>query len=324
MKRLDDPFFDVTAPIASGYLERESGHRVYWEESGAADGAPIVLVHGGPGGANQPGMRRFVDPAKFRIIQFDQRGCGKSEPAGELSANTLQATIADMEALRIARRIDRWIVSGGSWGSAVALAYGEAHPERCLGLLLVSMWLCRPRDTQWWFHGVRTVFPELWDEFARHVPECERTDLRSAYCTRILQGDAETAAAFARRLYLYEEGFMRFAAPLAPADPARGEAYGRIFAHYAANDFFLRDDQLLAQAEKVAHLPAIIITGRYDMCTPPDNAYDLAKLLPKAELRIIAGAGHYPTEERMSLACVAGVSDILARIQPPAERKNVA
>lgn len=305
MRRLDDPFFDVQPARAEGHLERPGGHRVYWQDAGRADGPAIVLVHGGPGGASSDGHRRVLDSGALRIVQFDQRGCGRSQPTGALGDNTLQHTLGDMEALRTRLGIERWIVAGGSWGSTVAVAYAEAHPDRVLGLVSVGTWLVRRKDVEWWFQGVRTLFPELWEAFAAPIPAEERSDLRRAYCRRILEHGDDAAA---QRLYLYEEGFMHFDAPLAPPDPQRGRVYARIFAHYAARDFFLRENQLIEDAPRIAQLPALLITGRYDACTTPDNAYDLACALPRAELRIVAGAGHYPTEHALAVAC--------ARAQP--------
>ncbi|WP_421837035.1 alpha/beta fold hydrolase [Novosphingobium sp.] len=243
-----------------------------------------------------------------------QRGCGQSTPRGELAANSLQHSIADMEALRRHLGIERWLVSGGSWGSTLALAYAQAHPERCLGLFLVGAWLCRKRDTRWWFHGVRALFPELWEAFAGAVPPEERGDLRAAYCKRILGDDPEIAAEFATRLFLYEEGFMHFDAPLTPPDPARGRDYGRIFAHFAAHDFFVDDDQLLRDAHRLAGIPVHIITGRYDCCTTPENAFDLAQAVPHAVLEIVPGAGHYPTEPTFARAVARAAQGFAARV----------
>ena len=315
MRRLDDPFFPVEACRCSGHLPEQDGHRIYFEDSGNPDGTPIVLCHGGPGGSNAPGFRRLMDSQRCRIIQFDQRGCGQSEPAGELSQNSLQRTLDDMERLRTHLGVERWIVTGGSWGSTVALAYAEAHPDRCLALMLVSTWLCRSKDVHWWFQGVRTYFPELWEAFAALVPPGERQDLRRAYCQRILRGEADIASEAARYLYTYEEGFMHFDAPLLPTDPNRGERYGRIFAHYADNDFFLRENQLIEEADRLGNMPVLLVTGRYDSCTTPDNAYDLAQQLPAADLRIVAGAGHYPTERAMAVACIQACNDLLAMAQ---------
>ena len=304
MQRLDDLFFPVTPPRQHGHLERDNGHRIYYEVSGAEDGIPVLLCHGGPGGSNGPGFRRYLDAERFCIVQFDQRGCGQSERQGRLQDNSLQHTITDMEALREHLSLDAWIVSGGSWGATVALAYGEAYPERCLGLQLVSLWLCRQRDMEWWFHGVRAIFPELWQAFAEAVPAAERDDLRTAYCERILGDDQTIADRFATQLFLYEEGFMHFDAPLVPSDPARGKHYGRIFAHYARHDFFLEEGQLLRDAQRLVNVPVSIITGRYDCCTVPENAFALAQVLPHANLEIVAGAGHYPSELPMARAIV--------------------
>jgi proline iminopeptidase len=315
MRRLDDPFCVMTAPRAEGHLDVGDGHRLYWLEMGVPDGLPMISCHGGPGGGMLLGAGRFSDGAALRAIHFDQRGCGKSEPRGRLEANSLQHTIADMERLRVHLGIERWVVSGGSWGSTVALAYAETHPERCLGLFLVGTWLCRRRDTHWWFQGVRALFPELWEAFASQVPAAEREDLRAAYCRRILEGDPETAARFATSLYLYEEGFMHFDAPLQPADPSRGPDYGRIFAHYAANDFFVDDDELLRNAHRIAHLPVYLITGRYDCCTTPENAHDLKAVLPGATLEIVPGAGHYPTEPTFARAVARGAQQFLAGLR---------
>ena len=314
MKRLDDPFFPVRPPRAEGMLARDNGHAIYWEDAGALGGMPVIQCHGGPGGSSNAARRRFYDDALFRIVRFDQRGCGRSTPAGHLDGITLQATIADMEAIREMLGIEKWIVAGGSWGSTVALAYAEAHPDRCLGLNLTCMWLCRAEDIDWWFHGVRTMFPELWASFASLVEPDERHDMRAAYVKRILGNDKDLAAQAGARLRDYEVGFMQFDAGLAEGDPAQGAAYGRIFAHYAKHDFFVRDTELLDNAHRVAHLPVDIVTGRYDCCCPPKNSYDLARVLPKAELTIVPGAGHYSTEVAMSQAVARAPARLRARI----------
>lgn len=314
MRRADDLFFDMTGVRAEGLLDVGDGHHVYWTEAGSAEGVPLISCHGGPGGAMMAGSGRFTDGRRIRHIQFDQRGCGRSTPRNELAANSLAHTIADMERLRIHLGVERWIVSGGSWGSTVALAYAQAFPDRCLGVFLVSLWLCRKSDTQWWFQGVRAIFPELWAQFAGFVPADERDDLRRAYCRRILGADAEIAREAATRLFLYEEGFMHFDAPIAPANRERGPDYGRIFAHYAAHDFFVDDDELLRNAHRIAHLPVTIITGRYDCCTTPENAWALAQALPNAVLEIVPGAGHYPTEPAMGYAVARASKAFLDRV----------
>jgi proline iminopeptidase len=320
MQRLDDTYYPVTSPRKVGHLERDHGHRIHWTDSGNEQGVALVLCHGGPGGSSSDGYRRFCDPQKYRVIQFDQRGCGKSEAQHDLVANTLQHSITDLEALRIYLEIPQWIVAGGSWGSTLALAYAEAYQERCLGLLLISTWLCREQDIQWWFHGVRTVFPELWEQFSETVPVSERHDLRQAYCSRILGKDKTVADHFATQLYMYEEGFMHFDSPLVPTNPERGPRYGRIFAHYASNNFFLEENQLLTEANKIAHLPAIMVTGRYDMCTTVSNTYDLSKALRNASVRVVPAAGHYPTESRLSVATTQAADDIWHMVQNGADK----
>ncbi len=315
MQRLDDPFYPVTAPRTEGLMDRGDGHMIYWQETGARDGLPLIICHGGPGGSTTDSYRRFIDASAYRIVQFDQHGCGRSQPPGALDCNTLQATIGDMEAIREHLSIERWVVAGGSWGAAVALAYAEAHPGRCLGLNLIGMWLLRRRDIEWWFAGVRALFPELHDDFASYIPKSERGDLRKAYCARILGPDSVVASEAAIRLFFYEEGFMHFDAPLTPPDAERGAAYGQIFAHYAAHDFFLHEDQLIKDAHRVAHLPALLVTGRYDCCTTPENAYDLKQLLPNAELRIIGAAGHYPTEQMLATAVAHASNDLWRRVR---------
>lgn len=301
MQRLDDPFFLIEPVRTEGHLERDGGHAIFWQDAGAEANMPVIVIHGGPGGSLAESRRRFFDPTKFRVVQFDQRGCGKSTPAGKLDGNSLQATLGDIEALREHLRIDKWMVSGSSWGSTVAIAYAEAFPEHCLGVNLTCLWLCRREDVHWWFHGVRTMFPELWESFASLVLPEERGDLRAAYVRRILGNDAAVAKEAGERLFLYEQGFMQFDAPVvAPEVATKGDAYGRIFAHYAANWFFVRDNQLLEDAPRIAYLPIEVVTGRYDCCTPPSNSYDFRAALPNAHLTIVPGGGHFPTEVAMA------------------------
>lgn len=311
MRRLDDHYFRITKVLKSGLMDVGHGHKIHWEESGNPDGVPLLLIHGGPGGRQSQHYRIFTDPEKFRIIQFDQRGCGYSEPTGKLEANSLQDTLRDIEVLREYFAIEQWIVTGGSWGSTVALAYAEEYPTRCLGLLLVSMWLCRDQDMQWWYQGVRKFFPELWAQFSALIPETEWGDLRTAYNDRILQGDDELA----HHLFLYEEAFMRFDAPLAPPQNDNSINYGRIFSHYSRNGFFLEDNQLLKNAQKIKDLPTMIVTGRYDMCTTPDNAYDLAENLDNVDLTFVPSAGHNPMELPMSRACLVAMNQLQEKIK---------
>lgn len=314
VRRMDDPFFPAGTPRAEGMLARPGGHTIHWSDSGAIGGMPVIVCHGGPGGSNAAFRRRFYDPSLFRIIQFDQRGCGRSTPVGLLAENSLQATIGDMEALRTLLGVERWMVAGGSWGSVVAVAYAEAHPQRCLGLNLTAQWLCRAKDIDWWFQGVRVMFPELWEAFASLVAPEERGDLRRAYARMIVEDSSEAADAAARQLHVYEQGFMRFDTPLEEPDPAAGARYGRIFAHYAIHDFFVRDTQLLDEAGRIAHLPVEMVVGRYDCCCTPDNSYDLAARLPHANLVVVPGGGHSAGEPAMAQAVAGAAGRLRARI----------
>ncbi len=304
MRRIDDVFYPVPPTRAEGMLAVGDGHEVHWEESGNPDGVAWIEAHGGPGGRANAFLRALIDGERCRIVQFDQRGCGRSTPAGELTANSLQHTIADMEAIRTHLGIERWIVGGASWGSTVALAYAQAHPERCLGVKVSGIWLCRQADVHWWYHGVRQVFPELWDAYAAGVAEDERGDLRGAYHRRILGEDPAVAQAAAQAQFYYEEGFMRLEPPFAAPPPERALAYSRIFAHYAINDFWVRENQIIEDAPRLAGIPVSLTTGRYDMCTTPVQAWDLAKALEPDRVRInlVNAAGHYPSEPAMSRA----------------------
>jgi len=304
VRRLDDPFFAIDEPRAEGLLAVGDGHCIHWSDSGAADGAAWIEVHGGPGSGANPAYRGLIDGRRCRIIQFDQRGCGASTPAGELVANSLEHTIADMEALRDHLRVEHWIVGGASWGSTVALAYAEAHPERCMGVKVSGVWLARPRDVAWWYRGVREIFPELWEAYAAPIPEAERSELRRAYHARIMSADPAVSAPAAIDQFLYEDGFMRFEPTSTPPTPDRGLAYSRIFAHYAINDFWLRPNQLIEDAPRLAGVPVSLTTGRYDMCATPVQAWDMARALEPARVRlqIAGGAGHNPFEPAMARA----------------------
>lgn len=305
MRRLDDPYFPVTAARAEGLLPVSEGHAIHYEDSGALDGVPWIEAHGGPGGRANRFLRGLIDGERCRIIQFDQRGCGASTPVGELANNTLQHTIADMEALREHLGIERWIVGGPSWGSTVALAYAQAHPERTLGVKVSGVWLLRRRDIDWWYNGVRELFPDVWHAYASPIPEAERSDLRRAYYRRIMDPDPAVSEPAGQAQYLFEEAYMHFEPPFAPPNAAgRGLAYSRVFATYAVNDFWLRENQLIEDAHRLRGIPVSLTTGRYDCCTTPVQAFDLAQALEpdRVRLQIVNAAGHYPSEPAMGRA----------------------
>ena len=284
------------APYASGMLETAGIHRVYWETSGNPDGIPVLFVHGGPGSGASPNQRRFFDPARYRIVLFDQRGSGRSTPHGELADNTTPQLIADMEALRRALGIETWLVFGGSWGSTLALAYAEAHPEHCRGLVLRGIFLCRPSEIDWFLYGIRAFFPEAQRQLAGFIPEDERGDLLTAYHRRLLDPDPAVHQPAAYQWATFEAS----CSTLLPS-PELVAAFGsemtalslsRIEAHYFVNNIFLPDNSLLANVDRIRAIPAIIVQGRYDAVCPIVSADELARAWPEARYVIVPDAGH--------------------------------
>jgi len=292
----------------SGMLALDHGHTLYYEESGNPNGAPVLFLHGGPGAGATTGHRRFFDPQHYRIIIFDQRGAGRSTPLGGLEANTTPILIADIELLRQHLGVSRWLVFGGSWGSTLALAYAEAHPHRCQGLILRGIFLCRNSEIEWFLYGLRHLFPEAWDTFVAPIPEDERHDLLNAYHRRLTDPDPAIHLPAARTWSAYEGA----CSTLLP-DPetvghfaSDGVALGlaRIEAHYFRNQIFLPENALLDNIQRIRHLPAIIVQGRYDAVCPIVSADDLHKAWPEAEYVIIPDAGHSAWEPGITAALV--------------------
>src|SRR3954471_21380982 len=251
--------FPPLAPIRSGMLAVDDLHTIYWEEVGNPDGIPVIFLHGGPGAGLSPQHRRFFDPEQYRVILFDQRGAGKSLPLGERRNNTTQLLIEDIERLRALFNIEQWIVFGGSWGSTLALAYGEAHPERCLGFVLRGIFLCRQSEIDWFLYGLRHIFPEAWQKFTAPLPEAERADLLEGYFKRLMDPDPAIHMPAARAWGVYEgscstllpspETVRAFAGDVLALGLARMEA------HYFVNDIFLPENQLLANIHKLRKIP---------------------------------------------------------------------
>ena len=273
---------------------------MYWEQSGRPDGAPVVFLHGGPGAGAKPGDRRFFDPSHYRIVVFDQRGAGRSRPLGALAHNTTAHLVADIERLRTYLGIGRWIVFGGSWGSTLALAYAEAHPDRCRALALRGIFLCRPQEIDWFLYGMGRFFPEAWDDFAGAMPPGERSDLLAAYRRRLDDPDpaVHMPAALAWSRY---EGRCSTLHPSAEtvAEFERDElalGLARIEAHYFANRIFLPENALLDRAGRIRDIPGFIVQGRYDMVCPMASAADLAAAWPAAELIVCEDSGHSSSE----------------------------
>lgn len=304
-------------PRKVGRLQVSDLHELYWEECGNAAGLPVVALHGGPGGGSSPEMRRFFDPRKYRIILFDQRGCGRSSPHSELRENTTWDLVSDIEALREHLGVDKWLVFGGSWGSTLALAYAAKHRDRVLGLLLRGIFLLRESEIRWFYQeGASHIFPDAFERYVAPIPVAERSDLLDAFYRR-LTGDspavrAEAAAAWAR----WEGETLSIQGP--QQRPPRFDeadfldAFARIECHYFRHKgFFERDGWLLEAAAHFGDLPGVIVHGRYDVITPLSSAWDLARAWPAAVLKIIPDAGHSSLEPGIVSELVKA-SDMLA------------
>jgi len=289
-------------PYRSGLLRVGGGHEVYFEECGNPQGEPALVVHGGPGGGSNPTMRRYHNPKHYRIVLFDQRGCGRSTPHASLTENTTWHLVDDMEKLRAHLGIERWQLVGGSWGSTLALAYAERHPERVTAMILRGIFLLRRRELEWFYQeGCSWLFPDAFEAYQRVIPVSERGDMIRAYYKRLTDPDREVQLSAARAWSIWEGTTLSLL-----QDPDRirlfgAEAYAVAFAriecHYFINGgFFERDGQLLTDADRVRNVPGTIVHGRYDVVTPVKNAWDLKRVWPRADLRIVPDAGHAMTE----------------------------
>lgn len=283
-------------PYASGMLHTPGIHRIYWETSGNPEGIPVVFVHGGPGSGTSPIQRRFFNPARYRIILFDQRGSGRSTPHGELTDNTTPHLIADMEALRRELGIESWLVFGGSWGSTLALAYAEAHPAHCRGLVLRGIFLCRPSEIDWFLYGIRAFFPEAQRKLAEFIPPSERDDLLAAYHRRLVDPDPAVHQPAALQWATFEASCSTLLPNPDHVSAFRNEktalSLSRIEVHYFINRIFLPDNSLLANIDRIRSIPAVIVQGRYDAVCPIASADDLARAWPEARFIVVADAGH--------------------------------
>jgi proline iminopeptidase len=290
------------APYRTGRLKVSPLHEIYFEECGNMQGKPVVLLHGGPGGGSNPLMRRYHDPARYRIVLFDQRGCGRSTPHASLEENTTWHLVDDIESLRTHLGIERWQVLGGSWGSTLALAYAETHPERVTELVLRGIFTLRRSELEWFYQeGCSWIFPDAFADFARVIPPEERDDMIAAYHARLTAADPEVQMEAARAWSAWEgktlsllpdaERVKRF------SEDAYALAFARIECHYFINGgFFDSDDQLIANGHRLHRIPGVIVHGRYDVVTPVKIASDLAQAWPQAKLRVVPDSGHAMTE----------------------------
>ena len=312
--RLD--LFPEIQPYARGVLDLDGRHTMYWEQSGNPEGEPVVFLHGGPGAGASPAHRRFFDPSHYRIVVFDQRGCGRSRPYADLTDNTTWHLVDDMERLRRHLGIDRWLVFGGSWGAALALAYGVRWPDRCTGFVLRGVFLGNRREVDWFLYGMGTVFPEAWRSFRDFLPESERHDVLNAYYARLVSADPTVHRAAAAAWSRYETACSNLI-PRAD-DVAGGDgaalALARLEAHYFVNDVFLVDGELLNGIGALRHLPAAIVQGRYDMVCPVITADTLARAWPEAEYQIVPDAGHSAMEPGIRTALVHATEAMKTRL----------
>ncbi|APV50418.1 prolyl aminopeptidase [Betaproteobacteria bacterium GR16-43] len=310
------PLFPAIEPYMTGSLDLDAPHRMYYEQSGNPKGVPVVFLHGGPGAGASPVHRQFFDPAFYRIVVLDQRGAGRSTPLGCLENNTTPLLIGDLEKLRAVLGIEKWFVFGGSWGSTLALAYAEHHPNRCLGLILRGIFLARASEAQWFFYGIKTLFPEPWRAFAEHIPEAERGDLLEAYYKRLIDPDPKVSVPAARAWSTYEASCSTLLPnPGLVADFASERiAFGlsRIEAHYFRNDIFLPKDFILDNVGRLKGIPATIVQGRYDIVCPAFTADDLHRAWPEAEYQIVPDAGHSAFEPGIRSRLVAATEKFKA------------
>ncbi|MFO7325189.1 MAG: prolyl aminopeptidase [Pseudomonadota bacterium] len=308
--RPDDPLYPPVRANRSGRLKVSDLHEIYWEESGNPKGKPVVFLHGGPGGGTNPQMRRFFDPKRYRIVMFDQRGCGRSTPHASLEENTTWHLVADIEKLRELLGIECWQVFGGSWGSTLALAYAQKHPERVTELVLRGIFLLRRSELEWFYQseqGAASLFPDLWEHYVAPIPQEERHDMMAAYYRRLTSSDARERNAAARAWSVWEGATSHLRTDPAYMakfrEPDYAAAFARIECHYFVNGGFLEtDDQLLRDVPRIRHIPAVIVQGRYDVVCPMRSAWHLHRAWPEAELVIVPDAGHSAFEPGIALA----------------------
>ena len=289
-------------PYRTERLRVDDLHEIYFEESGNPQGRPVVFVHGGPGGGTEPKQRRYFDPERYRIVLFDQRGCGRSTPHASLERNTTWHLVADMEAIRERLGLERWMLFGGSWGSTLSLAYALRHPERVTALVLRGIFLLRRREIDWFYQeGASRIFPDAWEAYLAEIPPAERGDLLAAYHRRLTADDPATRIRAARAWSVWEGSTSRlFPDPELIARTGEDTfaiAFARIECHYFVNRGFLESDGwLLAQAGRLRGIPGVIVQGRYDVVCPMESAWALHRAWPEAQLRIVPDAGHAASE----------------------------
>jgi proline iminopeptidase len=311
-------------PYARHDLQVDDLHTLYVDESGSPDGLPVLFVHGGPGAGCDALSRRFFDPTLYRIVTFDQRGCGRSTPHASLENNTTWDLVADMERIRTHLGIDKWVLFGGSWGSTLSLAYAQAHPEHVHALILRGIFLCRPKEIHWFYQeGASKLFPDYWQDYVAPIPPEERGNLVPAFYKRLTGSDqiAQMGAAKAWSCWEGRTLTLRPCPDVVERFHERALSIARIECHYFMHDAFLQPDQLLRDMPRIAHLPGIIVHGRYDVVCPLENAWELHQAWPNSELQVVREAGHAASEPGIVDALVRATGDIARRLLdvPPEE-----
>lgn len=311
--------FPSLRPYSTHQFKVDEVHTLYLEQCGNPDGIPVLFLHGGPGGGCEPVHRRFFDPERYRIVLFDQRGCGKSKPHASLVNNTTWDLVADIEKIREYLHIKRWLVFGGSWGSTLALSYAETHPQRVSGLILRGIFLCRDEDINWFYQGgAGHLFPQEWQEFVEPIAAQDRQQMVPAYY-RLLTSNNELQRMAAAKAWSVWEGKTLTLKPDeqvidAFADPVRALSLARIECHYFVNHSYLEPNQLVNNADKLADIPGVIVHGRYDVICPVSQAWELHQAWPNSELKIIADAGHAATEPGIVHALIQATEAFAERL----------
>lgn len=295
-------FYPEIEPFNTGFLKVSDLHSIYFEEAGNPQGKPVVFVHGGPGGGVDPSMRRFFDPKVWRVVLFDQRGCGKSQPFSELKDNTTWDLVNDMEKLRTSLKIESWTVFGGSWGSTLALSYAIKHSDKVKELILRGIFLLRKKEIRWFYQeGASYIFPDAWAKYLEPIPANERGDLVNAFYKRLTSPDKETRTSAAKAWSIWEGSTSKLFTDPSFVERFAGDefadAFARIECHYFVNNgFFETDNWIIENIDKIRHIPAWIVQGRYDVVCPAVSAYELNQAWPESNLHIIADAGHSASE----------------------------
>ncbi|MBT3142175.1 prolyl aminopeptidase [Falsiruegeria litorea] len=317
-KRAVQYLYPPIEPFDQRILDVGQGHRIYVEQCGNPNGVPVVVLHGGPGGGCSPAMRRYFDPTVYRVILFDQRGCGRSRPYASVEDNTTWHLVSDIETIRRTFDIEQWMVFGGSWGATLSLLYAQAHPDRVMHLILRGVFLMTQSELDWFYGGGAGKFwPETWARFANLIPENEHGNMIQAYHKRLFSGNMTEEIRYGRAWSAWENALASIhsngSTGESPGEYAR--AFARLENHYFINDGFLEfDGQILANMGRISHIPGVIVQGRYDMICPPSSAWKLSELWPMSELKMVRNAGHALSEPGISAELVRAMDRIAEQV----------